>query len=60
MLEKFGGGTILLPAPREVDELMRAVPEGKLTTINRIRVELPDAPGGPTLAAGIRLRRGPE
>ena len=33
MSRKFGRGTISLPAPWEVDELMRSVPKGKLTTI---------------------------
>ncbi len=34
---KWGTGTVCIPAPREVDEIMRAVPKGKLITINRIR-----------------------
>lgn len=34
------GNTILIPAPIEVDELMRKVPKGKLTTINSIRDRL--------------------
>jgi len=33
----WGEGTIVIPAPREVDELMRRVPRGKITTINDIR-----------------------
>jgi alkylated DNA nucleotide flippase Atl1 len=37
MEKRFGPGTILLPAPGEVDALMREVPEGRVTTINRIR-----------------------
>jgi alkylated DNA nucleotide flippase Atl1 len=37
MSRRWGEGTIVIPAPREVDELMRAVPEGKLTTINHLR-----------------------
>jgi hypothetical protein len=36
----WGEGTFVIPAPREVDELMRRVPEGKLTTINELRVVL--------------------
>ena len=40
MLKRFGPGTILLPAPHEVDDLMRKVPKGKLTTINQIREKL--------------------
>jgi hypothetical protein len=37
MRRRFGPGTILLPAPWEVLELMRRVPRGKLTTINHLR-----------------------
>ena len=37
MGQKWGVGTICIPAPREVDEIMRMVPRGKLITINRIR-----------------------
>ncbi len=31
------GDTVAIPSPREVDEIMRSVPEGKLITINQIR-----------------------
>jgi len=37
MKRRYGTGTIVLPAPGEVDELMRKVPKGKVTTINQIR-----------------------
>jgi hypothetical protein len=37
MRERYGPGTTVLPAPAEVDALMRKVPKGKVTTINRIR-----------------------
>ncbi|MBN2240096.1 MAG: hypothetical protein JW712_10010 [Dehalococcoidales bacterium] len=37
MSQKWGTGTFVIPAPLEVDELMRAVPRGKLITINQIR-----------------------
>jgi len=37
MSKRWGTGTVAIPAPLEVDELMRRVPEGKLTTINEIR-----------------------
>lgn len=37
MRRRYGPGTILLPAPAEVDGLMRKVPRGRVTTINRIR-----------------------
>ena len=34
------GDTCVIPAPMEVDEIMRKVPKGKLTTINQIRQKL--------------------
>ena len=37
---RWGKGIMVIPAPREVDEIMRQVPRGKLTTINEIRVAL--------------------
>ncbi len=37
MSTRWGTGTVCIPAPREVDEIMRKVPEGKLITINQIR-----------------------
>ncbi|MCP3962656.1 MAG: MGMT family protein [bacterium] len=37
MEKRWGPGTIVLPAPYEVADLMRGVPEGKVTTINQIR-----------------------
>jgi alkylated DNA nucleotide flippase Atl1 len=37
MSKKWGEGTFVIPAPREVDEIMRKVPKGKLITINQIR-----------------------
>jgi len=40
MSKRWGTGTVVIPAPVEVDELMRKVPEGKLTTINQVRVAL--------------------
>lgn len=40
MSTRWGTGTVVIPAPKEVDEIMRKVPEGKLTTINEIRVAL--------------------
>jgi len=40
MSTRWGTGTIVIPAPIEVDELMRKVPHGKLTTINDIRAAL--------------------
>lgn len=38
--KRWGEGTVLIPAPREVDGVMKKVPEGKLITINEIRVAL--------------------
>ena len=35
--KRGGTGTFVIPAPMEVDELMRRVPKGKLTTINELR-----------------------
>ena len=40
MSARWGTGTIVIPAPVEVDELMKRVPKGKLTTINEIRAAL--------------------
>ena len=35
--KRWGTGTVCIPAPIEVDEIMRKVPRGKLITINQIR-----------------------
>lgn len=40
MSKRWGTGTVVIPAPREVDEIMKRVPEGKLATINEIRTAL--------------------
>ena len=40
MSQRWGAGTCVIPAPKEVDGLMRKVPRGKLTTINEIRAAL--------------------
>ena len=40
MSKRWGTGTVVIPAPMEVDEMMRKVPEGKLVTINKIRAAL--------------------
>lgn len=45
MLERWGKGTIVIPAPREVDSIMARVPEGKLITINEIRALLAETHG---------------
>jgi hypothetical protein len=40
MAKRWGKGTCAIPAPREVDAIMRKVPEGKLITINEIRARV--------------------
>jgi len=40
MSKRWGTGTVVIPAPREVDEIMKNVPKGKLITINEIRKSL--------------------
>ncbi len=40
MTKRWGAGTMVIPAPMEVDALMRKVPKGKLVTINEIRAAL--------------------
>jgi hypothetical protein len=40
MSQRWGTGTVVIPAPREVDEIMRSVPRGRLITINIIRERL--------------------
>lgn len=40
MSKRWGTGTVVIPAPIEVDELMRKVPLGKLVTINEVRAAL--------------------
>ena len=42
MKKRFGPGTIVIPAPIEVDELMRRVRKGRLTTIDHIRENIAD------------------
>jgi hypothetical protein len=40
MTRRWGEGTMVIPAPVEVDELMRRVPRGKLITIDGLRTAL--------------------
>ncbi len=40
MSKRWGTGTVVIPAPIEVDAMMRKVPNGKLATINEIRAAL--------------------
>jgi hypothetical protein len=35
--QRWGTGPMVIPAPREVDALMRQVPKGRLVTINELR-----------------------
>ena len=56
MSKRWGTGTLVIPAPIEVDEIMRKVPAGKLTTINDIRAALAkkhDATIGCPMTTGI-------
>jgi alkylated DNA nucleotide flippase Atl1 len=56
MSKRWGTGTVVIPAPLEVDEIMRKVPEGKLVTINEIRAALArkhDATIGCPITTGI-------
>ncbi len=40
LAKKWGEGILVIPAPIEVNEIMKKVPKGKLLTINDIRQEL--------------------
>ncbi len=40
MSMRWGTGTIVIPSPTEVDEIMKRVPNGKLITVNEIRSTL--------------------
>jgi hypothetical protein len=40
MSRRWGEGTMVIPAPLEVDALMKQVPKGKLVTINELRSAL--------------------
>jgi hypothetical protein len=40
MSKRWGTGTVVIPAPIEVDAIMKKVPKGKLITINEIRQSL--------------------
>jgi hypothetical protein len=37
LTQRWGEGTFVIPAPREVDALMKRVPKGRLATINELR-----------------------
>jgi len=56
MSKRWGTGTVVIPAPREVDEIMKGVPKGKIITINQIRSALAQRHGatiGCPLTTGI-------
>ncbi len=56
MSKRWGTGSVCIPAPREVDEIMKKVPEGKVTTISEIRAILAQKHGatiGCPLTTGI-------
>jgi alkylated DNA nucleotide flippase Atl1 len=56
MSQRWGTGTVVIPAPVEVDEIMRQVPEGKVITINQIRAILAQKHGatiGCPITSGI-------
>ena len=38
--KRWGAGTFVIPAPREVDALMKQVPRGRVVTINELRKAL--------------------
>jgi hypothetical protein len=40
MSKRWGEGTMVIPAPREVDALMKKVRKGRLTTIDELRAQL--------------------
>ena len=40
MSQRWGAGTFVIPAPVEVDALMRQVPRGRVVTINQLREAL--------------------
>ena len=45
MSKRWGTGTVVIPAPIEVDEIMKKVPKGRLITINEIRYMLAEKHG---------------
>jgi len=56
MSKRWGTGTVVIPAPMEVNEMMRRVPEGNLITIGDIRAALAKKHGatiGCPLTTGI-------
>jgi hypothetical protein len=45
MTQRWGEGTVAIPAPLEVDAIMRQVPLGQVVTINEIRERLAEKHG---------------
>ena len=39
-MSRFGSGTMLIPTPKLVDEMIRKVPKGKLVTVSELRRKL--------------------
>ena len=59
MSKRWGTGTVVIPAPVEVDEIMKKVPEGNLITVSEIRKLLAKKHGatiGCPLTTGIFAR----
>jgi hypothetical protein len=52
---RYGGETLAIPAPREVDALMRKVPRGQLATTNELRAVVARRHGA---AAGCPITTG--
>ena len=61
MSKQWGEGTVVVPAPREVDAIMKSVPAGKLITIQEIRAILAERHGAtigcPLTVGHLRLDR---
>jgi hypothetical protein len=56
MSKRWGEGTVVIPAPMEVDEMMRKVPKGELVTSKEVRAALAKKHGatiGCPLTTGI-------
>ena len=56
MRKRWGEGTMVVPAPREVDAIMKSVPSGALLTIQELRAIVADRHGatiGCPLTVGI-------
>jgi len=56
MSKRWGTGTVVIPAPREVDEIMKTVPRGRVVTVKQIRALLAQKHGasiGCSITTGI-------